>query len=61
MKKKGGPTPGSVIHTNRFPWPAGTDENVGIVGATEGIEVVQMGVTTMVLEVLKGRQGGAFV
>jgi len=34
---------------------------VGIVGAAEGIEIVQMGVTMMVLQVLKGRQGGAFI
>jgi len=39
-EEKGGPTPGSVVHTNRFPWPAGADGNVGIMGAAEGIEVV---------------------
>jgi len=34
---------------------------MGIVGAAEGIEIVQTGVTAMVLQVLKGRQGGAFI
>jgi len=28
-------------------------------GAAEGIEIVQVGVAMMVLQVLKGRQGGA--
>jgi len=58
MKKKGFSVLGlSSAHS----WPAGTNGNVGIVGAAEGIEIVQMGVTTMVLQVLKGRQGGAFI
>ena len=59
-EEEGFPFPGSVVHTHRFPWSAGTNGNVGIMGAVEGIKVIQMGITAVVLQVLEGCQGGAF-
>ena len=43
-EEEGFPLSRSVVQTNRFPRPAGTDEYVGVVGAAEGVKVVQMGI-----------------
>ena len=47
----------SVIHTHRFPRSARTN----VVSAAEGIKVIQVGVPTVILQVLKGRQAGSLV
>jgi len=51
----------SVIHTHRFPRSAGTNGDVRVMCAAESIKVIQVGIPTMILQVLKGCQAGALV
>ena len=60
-KEEGTPLSRSVIHTHRFPRSARTNGDVRVVSAAEGIKVIQVGVPTVILQVLKGCQAGALV
>ena len=51
----------SVIHTHRFPRSARTNGDVRVMSAAEGIKVIQVGIPTVILQVLKGCQAGALV
>ena len=55
------PFSGSVIHADRFPGSAGTNRDVRVMSAAESIKVVQVGIPTMILQVLKGCQAGTLV
>jgi len=53
-EEEGFPTIGPVVHANWLPRVAMTDGDVRIVGSAEGVEVVQLQVTQMVLYVFNG-------
>ena len=60
-KEEGIPLSRPVIHTHRFPRSAGTNGDVHVMSAAESIKVIQVGIPTMILQVLKGCQDGALV
>ena len=60
-KEEGFPLSRSVVQTDRFPRPAGTDGYVGVVSAAKSVKVVQMGIPTMSFQVLEGSQAGTLV
>ena len=60
-KEEGVPLPRSVVQTDRFPRPTGTDGYVSVVSAAESIKVVQLGIPTMSFQVLEGSQAGTLV
>ena len=60
-EEEGFPLSRSVIQTDRFPRPAGTDGYVNIVSAAESVKVIQVGIPTMSFQVLEGSQAGTLV
>jgi len=60
-KEEGFPLSRSVVQTNRFSRPAGTDGYVDVVSAAESIKVIQMGIPAVSFQVLESGQAGTFV
>ena len=60
-EEEGTPLSRSVIHTHRFPRSAGTNGDVRVMSGEESIKVIQVGIPTMILQVLKGCQASALV
>ena len=60
-EEEGFPLSRSVVQTNRFPRPAGTDGYVGVMSAAESVKVIQMGIPTVSFQVLEGSQAGTLV
>ena len=55
-EEEGLPLSRSVVQTNRFSRPAGTDGYVGVVSAAESIKIIQMGIPTVSFQVQESGQ-----
>jgi len=60
-EEEGFPLSRSVVQTNRFSRPAGTDGYEGVVSVAESVKVIQMGIPTVSFQVLESSQAGTLV